>query len=159
MVDEQGQVLGALSQRADPDRKRVQPVEQVGPKSVLFDHAREVLVGCCDDPDIDRHVLLAAHADEAPLLHDAQDLRLYVEAELPDFVEEQHATLCRAEKAAVIMAGAGERATDVPEELAFGNSGVDRCTVDGEEWPAGSLRIERMEGAARKVPCLFRIRP
>ncbi len=67
---------------------------------------------------------MAGPDTEEPLfLQHAQDLRLHIEIQLADFIEKQHAALRGEKEAAVVVAGAGERAPHMTEELAFGNAG------------------------------------
>ena len=72
---------------------------------------------------IDAHVgaqrLVAADAPELARLEHAQQLRLHVEGQLADLVEEQRAAVGVLERALARRDGAGERAALVPEELAL----------------------------------------
>jgi hypothetical protein len=68
------------------------------------------------------------------VLEDAQQLRLDRERRLADLVEEDGAAARVLEEAAAIAFGAGERAADVPEELALEERVRDRGAVLDEEW-------------------------
>ena len=77
----------------------------------------------------------AGFAERADLagLEEAEQLRLQVEAELADFVEEQRAVAGGANEAGVVAVGAGEGAAAVAEQLALEQVARDGGAVEGDE--------------------------
>src|SRR5690606_23175923 len=90
------------------------------------------------------------------LLERAQELRLQIEGQLPDLVEEDRSPLRRLERADAALARAGERAALVPEELALEQARGDRSAVDDDEGPVGAraLLVDRLGDALLAGPGL-----
>ena len=86
---------------------------------MLFHHPKEVAVRRGDEADVDLDRLRTADPLELLLLQDAQQLRLELERDLADLVEEQRAAVGHLEAADLLGDGAGEGAPLVPEELAL----------------------------------------
>ena len=63
-----------------------------------------------DDAHVDGDLLLSADRLDASLLERAQQLRLQLERELADLVEEQGAVVRALERAFAVVVGTGERA-------------------------------------------------
>ena len=99
---------------------------------------------------------LAERADFAGL-EEAEELRLEVEAELADFVEEQRAAAGGADDAGVVAVGAGEGAAAVAEELALEHVARHGGAVEGDERLVARGR-RRCESRARGFPCRCRSR-
>src|SRR6267378_5216140 len=114
-----GNVLGPLAERRGLDREHVQPVVEIVPEPLLFHHPKEVAVRRGDEADVDLDRLRTADPLELLLLQDAQQLRLELERDLADLVEEQRAAVGHLEAADLLGDGAGEGAPLVPEELAL----------------------------------------
>src|SRR2546423_1853450 len=74
-----------------------------------------------------------ASARQLSELEHAQQLRLQLERQLADLVEEQRAAARALERAGAPAIGAGERALLVAEELALDQRRRQRCAVDREE--------------------------
>ena len=79
----------------------------------------EVAVGRGDHPDIDADVGGAAHALEALLLEEAQQLGLQRRRHLADFVEEDRPAVGGFEQAPLLHPRVGEGPALVAEELAL----------------------------------------
>src|SRR5690606_30015487 len=73
------------------------------------------------------------HAPELAGLEDAEQLRLHVERQLPDLVEEHRAPSGELESALSRVDGARIRPPLVPEELALDQVVADGATVHDEE--------------------------
>src|SRR5437016_3313637 len=114
-----GNVLGPLAERRGLDREHVQPVVEIVPEPLLLHHPKEVAVRRGDEADVDLDRLRTADPLELLLLQDAQQLRLELERDLADLVEEQRAAVGHLEAADLLGDGAGEGAPLVPEELAL----------------------------------------
>ena len=130
-LNEQRQVVLALTQRRQRDLEDVEPVVEVFPQLAVLDGHRRVLVRRGDDADVHRLFVFAADAPERALLQDPQQLHLRGRRHLGDLVEEQRAVVGELETALAAFDGAGERAFLVTEQFALeqgvGNGGaVDR---------------------------------
>ena len=100
---------------------------------MLFHHPKEVAVRRGDEADVDLDRLRTADPLELLLLQDAQQLRLKLERDLADLVEEQRAAVGHLEAADLLGDGAGEGAPLVPEELALEETGRNRGAVELHE--------------------------
>src|SRR5262249_13556240 len=109
------------------------------------DLAHEIALRRSDDAHVRVHRLVAADAAELARLEDAQELRLDVERELADLVEEDGAAVRELEGALARVDGARERAALVAEELALDERVAHRPAVDDEErlGPARRVRPDR----------------
>ena len=128
----------AFAQRRHVDRKDVQAVEQIGAKLSVADRLIEVAIRGGDHADAHAHRPAAADRFELLLLKDAQQLDLRVERQLTDFVEEDRAAVGDLEPADALLDRTGERALDVPEQLALDQSRCDRAAVDLDQRPIAS---------------------
>src|SRR5437016_7327285 len=133
VAHEERDVLGPLAKGREIDRKDVQPVVQVGAEPFLFHELLERAVGCGDDPDIAAYGLRAADALELPFLQYAKELRLEVERQVADLVQEERALVRELEAPDPSSDGTRERAPFVPEELALEETGGDGGTVELDE--------------------------
>ena len=77
--------------------------------------------------------LRLADAADLARLERAQQLRLELERQLADLVEEHRAAVGRLEGAGAVAVGAGEGAAHVAEELALDEVRADRAAVDDDE--------------------------
>src|SRR4029453_14460586 len=102
--------------------------------------AFEVGVGCGDNTDVDVEGAGLAERIDLAGLEEPQQLRLQVESQLADFVEEQRAVFRGADQARVVALGAGERTTSVAEQLAFEELARDCRAVERHEWLFGAGR-------------------
>ena len=116
MLHQQRDVVLAVAQRRQLDRDDVQPVEQVLAELAFLHHLAQVDVGRGDDPDVDLDRLHAAEAREVALLDHAQQLRLRLERDVADLVEEDAALVGELEEPLLGIDGAGEGALHVAEQ-------------------------------------------
>jgi hypothetical protein len=72
-----------------------------------------------NDAHIDLHGLFSAQRAHFPVLEDAEKLRLRLQAEIRDLVEQQGASVSLHEEALAVRLGARESAFHVAEELAL----------------------------------------
>src|SRR5688500_19082757 len=86
-----------------------------------------------DDADVDLSRARGAHALELPVLHDTQQLRLKLQREVADLVQEDRAAVCQFEPALALGERAGKRTALVTEELAFDECCRKRGAVDAHE--------------------------
>ena len=142
MLEQQQDVLVALAQRRNSQRRDVEPVVQVGAEPALIRGYPQVLLGRGDDPDIQGDRLVAAEPFDHPLLQQAQQLDLHIQAHALDLVEEQRAAVGEFELADAPLLRAGEGARLVAEQFAFHHRFGERPGVDRDEGavaPAGQV--------------------
>ena len=99
VLDQKRQVLGPFAQRGQPNFEHRQPVVEVGPETPRVDFRLQAAIGGRDDSDVHRHVAALTDALQLLALEHAQKLRLELEAQLADLVEEDGAVLSRLERA------------------------------------------------------------
>jgi len=86
-LGEWADLVGALAQGRDPQRHRVEPVQEVEPEPAGLDHRLEVAVGRRDHADVDVDLLVAADPRDLLGLEHAQECGLRRRRELADLVE------------------------------------------------------------------------
>src|SRR5262249_17784959 len=119
MGDEGRNVLGAIAQRQDRERKDVETVIEVLAELTGFDEIVELTVRRGDDADIELDRRAPADALELAFLEDAQELHLRAGRSFADLVEKQRAPVGRLEDALALRRRAGEGAFLVAEQLAL----------------------------------------
>src|SRR5262249_43045962 len=119
---------------------------EIGTKALRLHFGAQALVGGGDDAHVDLVVVRAADALDLATLEHAQDLRLQIERELADLVEEDRAARCGFEGALARSDRAGEGAALVTEELAFEKLRGNRAAVDDDERPVAphALAVDRL---------------
>ena len=135
----------------------VQPVEEVLAELLLVGERRQVAVGRRDQARIGAQRARAAQPLELALLQHAQQLRLQLERDLADFVEEHGAAVGQLEAADALADRAGERALLVAEQLALEQPGRDRRAIQLDEGADRGARSAD-ESRARPAPCPSRSR-
>src|SRR5581483_11143821 len=128
-----GDVLAPLAQRGQPDRDDVDPVVEILAEPPLLHRALEIHVGGRDQPERRLDWLGAANALDLPLLDRAQELRLQIEPQVADLVEEQRAIRRQLELPELLAVRAGEGPALVAEERALDQLAGDRREVHGDE--------------------------
>src|SRR6185503_4274614 len=118
-----------------------EPVVEVLAEPAAVDLDAEVAVRRGDDPDVDLDRLGAADPADFLALEHAQQLRLHVERQLADLVEEHRAAVRALERARVRAGRAGERAALVAEQLALDQVRWDRAAVEDDERPLLARRV------------------
>src|SRR2546423_11874053 len=88
MLRQNRYVFLSLAQRRQVDVDDVQAVVEVLAETSLLHHLLQIAVGRGDDADVDLDRLHAAEAHELALLDDTQQLRLRLERNVADLVEE-----------------------------------------------------------------------
>ncbi|MNE37267.1 hypothetical protein D3C80_1311120 [compost metagenome] len=135
MLEQHQDVIAALAQRWNTQRRDVQAVIQVGTEAPLVGGLAQVFLGRGNDADIQRDQLVAAQALDHPFLQHAQQFYLYIQAHALDFVEEQRAAVGKFELADTAFLRAGERTGLVAEQFAFDHRLGQRAGVDRHERP------------------------
>src|SRR5207244_3770036 len=99
MAQQGGDVLTPLTQRRHPDRKDIEPVEQVWAKLCPLHSGFEVTVRRGDDPHIHFDWLVAPHTFDHPFLQHPQQQYLGLRWHLRDLVQEDAAAVGQLEAA------------------------------------------------------------
>jgi hypothetical protein len=88
-------------------------------EEVLSDQIEQVTVGCRDQADVDLYRFFSPETLERVSFQDAEQFCLTGETHLPDFVEENRASVCPFELPNVPTVGSREGANLVTEQLAL----------------------------------------
>ncbi len=119
MVGEQRDVVLALAQRRQIDVDDVDSVEQFLAEAAGLDLGFEIFIGGAQHAHVERHRIVGAERVCLALLQRAQQLDLQRERQLADLVEQDGALVGGLQQADLVLAGAGERAALVAEQLAL----------------------------------------
>src|SRR5256886_3628081 len=138
---ERTDVVPALAEWREPDRKDAQTVQQVLPEGARAHGLFEVAIRRCDDPDVDLADRLATDRSHLAVLEDAEELCLDRGGRFPDLVEKERPAVRFREEAAMRPIGAAECAPDVPEERACEERFRRRGAVLGEERSASPWAV------------------
>src|SRR4051812_5217582 len=117
---ERRDVLAALPQRRHGDGEDVEAIPEVFSEAARGHLPGQVAVGRRDDADVDVERPVAAHPLEVAVLQHPEQLRLQLERQLADLVEEERGAVRHFEAALALRLRAGESALLVSEQLAFG---------------------------------------
>src|SRR6266851_3754218 len=129
VVGEHGQVAEPVAQRRQLQRDDMQSIEEVLAELAPHHRLAQVLVGGGDDAQVDFLRPRPAHRHEGAFLKDAQQLHLHGRRHVGHLVEEERPAVGHLEEAGLVARRAGERALDVPEELALQQLVVQRRAV------------------------------
>jgi hypothetical protein len=132
MRGEQGQILAPLAQRRDLDHQDGQAEEEVLAHPGV-PHRDERSIGGGNGAHVDAPAVEPADGPHVAVLQHAQQLRLDLEGQLADFVEEEAPAVRGHEQPRVIGEGPRKRAAAVPEQLAFDEIPRQRGAVDRNE--------------------------
>ena len=146
--DQQRDVVGALAQRRQRDLEDGEPVVEIGAEPAAVDVGAQVAVGRGDHANVDGDARRAADPLHGPALEHAQELRLQIEIEVADLVEEHRAAAGALERADPLAIRSGERAALMPEQLAREQRARRRGEVDDDERAvaARALLVDRRGG-------------
>ncbi len=129
-------VIAALAQRGDGERKHVEAVVKIFAEASRRHFLAQATVGRREDPDVERYGSPTAEALNLALLQNAQQLRLQRQRHLRHLIEQQGAALRLLEFPGVTGVRAGEGAPFVAEQHRLEHVLGDRRAVDGDERPA-----------------------
>src|SRR3954451_3455956 len=111
-------VLRPLPKRRDVQVDDAQPIQKVLAELAGGNQLVEIAVRCRHYANVEARLrVIRAHRLDFPVLEKSQQEGLHAEAHFTDFIEEQRATMCELELAALVAVGAGEASLDVPEQL------------------------------------------
>jgi hypothetical protein len=120
--DQSRQILEALVQTRQHNRKNIESIVKVFPEFSLTEALLQVAIGRGQHPYIDRHLANATQATDLAFLDDAQKLGLQFRPDLGDLVEEQRPPVCEFESAFAAAVSAGECPALMAEQLTFHQS-------------------------------------
>ena len=135
-------LFATFPQRRDVDADHAEPVVQVFAELTFGHPLLEVRVGRGEHPDVHRLRTCLADRHDLGLLEESKQLRLDVERQVADLIEEQRASDRRADQSLLIGDRAGEAAAAMPEQLTVGQIARRRRAVVGEEHRGASWRAD-----------------
>src|SRR5205085_8335092 len=95
----------------------IQTVIKVFTKTTLRHHVFQISIGRSDDANVDLDRSLLAEWLNLTFLQESQELRLHVEWQIADFIQEQRSTGSRPNHALRIGNRSRNRATPIAEEI------------------------------------------
>ncbi len=113
MPCQQWNILRALAQRRHRKRDHVQAIEEVLAEVPLGNFIFEIVIGSSNHARVDRDCVIASDRGEAPFVERAQDLRLRLQAHVPDFIEKQRSIMSLFELANLCRRCSSERTDPV----------------------------------------------
>ena len=116
-------------------------MQQVGAKAALGHQLVQVLVGGGKHAHVHADQFATADAEELALGQHPQQARLQRRRHVADLVQEQRAAVRLLEAPDVALAGAGEGARLVAEQLRLQQFSGDRRGVERDEWAARAWRF------------------
>ena len=150
VLRQQQDVSAASTQRRNTKVDHVQPVEQIAPKATLVSGGLQVFVRGCDQPDIERSLLIPRHRAGSPFLQRPEQLRLNGNRHRADLVKEDRPAISLGEEPLAIRPRVGERPFHVSEQLALEEC-IGHCrAAQRDEWPVPPT-ASGMQGARDKL--------
>src|SRR5450756_1981263 len=125
-LHEKWHVVAALAKRGKRNRDDAEAVEEVLAEAPLGHERRSRSARGRDDAHVGVLRLDRAHGQELALLQDAQELRLRLDRNRADLVEEDRALVGRLEQTLLVGDRAGERASYVSEKVRLEKVGRER---------------------------------
>ena len=150
MVGEQRHVVGPFAKRRNPERRDVEPEHEVGPEAAGADQRGEIGVGRGDDSHVRLERALGTERAVLSLLQEAQHRHLRARSQGVDLVEEQGAALGLGDQPLAVVAGVGEGAPDMAEQLVLEQGVWKRPAIDRHERPA-CAGAEIVDGAGEQL--------
>src|SRR5262249_51963993 len=123
----------AFAERRHVDLHDVDSVEEVFAEAPLVDFVFEDAVRRSDEARVERDLAVRPDRAHFALLQRAKQLRLHLERQLADLVEEQRSTVRLHEETIALRLGVRERAALVAEELALEQRRRHGRAVDRDE--------------------------
>src|SRR5258708_4937773 len=109
----------SLAERWQRNRENIQAIVQILPEFTVTDHLPQVLIGRCDDTNIDARGTGAAYSLELALLEHPEQLRLKLHWHVSDFIQKQCAAVRQRKSADMRIDRPGKGPAFMPEKLAF----------------------------------------
>jgi hypothetical protein len=122
MIYQQRNIVSALAKCRQFDPEHIQPVKEIGPKATLLDGLLEVPVRGGHTAEVDLNWLVTTHPNDLTFLQHAEKVRLSLQADIADLIQEDRSSLGDLELPFLAVLGAGEGSFFVTEQLAFQQS-------------------------------------
>ena len=122
-------VVPAVAQRRHVETDDVQPIVEVLAEAPGHDLGGEIPIGGGDDAHVDALGPSTTDTGELLLLNEAEQLALYLEWQLTDFVEQNRSVGGLGQSSSSPLLSASEGTAFVTEELAFDEGRRDRSTI------------------------------
>jgi hypothetical protein len=139
-VGELDDVVLALAQRRDPNLRDRESVVKVLPERARLDSIDQAAIRRGDQAEVDLPRTIAADRADLTRFERPKELRLELDGQLSELVEEEGPALRLDEETCSRPLGAGECALLVTEELALYELRRDRPAVDDDERAFGASR-------------------
>ena len=140
ILDQLGDVLRALPQRGDAERRHRYTVEQVLAKTTGGDLCTEIPIGCGDQLELNVARLARPERIQLSAFEDTEEVWLQLERHLADLIEKQCPATCGLDLADHSRTlGARERTVDITEELACQSIARQPTAIHGHERPLRPL--------------------
>jgi hypothetical protein len=130
MLHQGQEILSPLPERRHADREDAQPVVEVRPERSSSHGSRQVTVGRREHAYVDLQGFVRPDPLELSLVEKAQQLRLQLERQVADLVQEDRAAVSRLEPAGPAVERTRERAPLVTEQLGLDELRRQRRAVD-----------------------------
>src|SRR5215475_10603079 len=137
--------LPALAQRRHENANHAEAIVKVLPELAFGDLLFQIGIGRGQYPHVNPLGTRLTDRHDLRLLEKPQQLRLYVNRQIADLIEEQRAASGCSHEARLIRNRAGERTAAMPEELAVGEIPPGRRAVVRQEHRRASMRSD-MDG-------------
>ena len=134
VLREEGNVPTAVAERRDLDWEHVESIEEILAEASLGHLLLQVTVRRGDHADVNLACPLLANPFVLTLLEDAEELRLHVERDLADLVQEEGPLVSELEPTGPVSHRPGESSLHVTEKLAFKEFPRDGRAVHFDEW-------------------------
>src|SRR5271154_1168162 len=131
--DQQRNILAAIPERRQQNRKNIQAIKQVGSELMVRNHFREIAVCRRNQTSVALQRTRAPEPLELALLQNAQQLRLQFQRYFADLVQENRSTAREFKAPDALRDRAGESASLMAEDLAFEQSRWNRRAVQFDE--------------------------
>jgi hypothetical protein len=134
MLRQERNVLRTLAQPRNMDGENIQSIVEVAAKLFLQDHSFQVAMSRGHNPHVDFLRPRASQALKFPLLQDTKKLRLQLERDVANFIQEERALICKLEPADLLCDRTGERSPLMPKQFALEQPGRDGGAVELDKW-------------------------
>src|SRR4026208_300372 len=89
MPGQYGDILRAIPEWRQADRKDIQTIKQIGAKSAVFHGGGQIAIGGGDPANVDTKRLLPAQTIDQTILQDSQQLGLCLQRHFADFIQKE----------------------------------------------------------------------
>src|SRR5277367_2518038 len=131
--DQQRNIVAAIPERRQQNRKNIQAIKQVGSELMVRNHFRKIAVCRRNQASVALQRARAPEPLELALLQNAQQLRLQFQRYFADLVQENRSTAREFKAPDALRDRAGESASLMAEDLAFEQSRWNRRAVQFDE--------------------------